>query len=81
MSDILTKLSLPGQRKWPGLLEWGRKDVPYMVARLHEHADHLRELANMLDAAADEDFRISIVRGSAVQHHVETLQEGKSDDH
>ncbi len=77
MSDILTSITLPGCPKGWGYQDWGRQSVPAMIAMVRLQAANLRRQAEAIERAADEDFRVTIVRGSHVQHHVKTLQEGK----
>lgn len=74
MSDKLTRITLRG---WSGLLDWGKKTPEEMIHQARKHAEYLRAEAAKIDAAADADFKIDVVKGSMVQHHIKTLQEGK----
>ena len=74
MSSILTRIKLPGQKVWPGLLEWDRQSAEHMIAEARRHAAYLRKQADLIDAAPDSAFAIDVVRGSAVQHLVHSLQ-------
>lgn len=76
MSEKLTRIRVPGSKAFRGLMDWGERSD--MVSQVRAHADHLRKQVAEIDAASDEDFDIVVVRGSVVQHHVRTLQEGIS---
>ena len=78
MSEKLTRIGLPGQHAWSGLMDWGERDD--MIAQARRYAAHLRAQAEMIEAAADDDFRIDVVRGSHVQHHVRDIQPGKAQE-
>lgn len=79
MSEKMTRIDLPGQRDWPGLMDYGERDD--MIAQARLHSAHLRKQADNIDAAADSDFKIDIVRGIHVQHHVRNIQPGRSPTH
>lgn len=74
MTDILTRITLPDQKAWSGIMDWGRKTPEEMVRQARSYAAHLREQADAIDAAADVEFEIAVVKGARVQHHQETLQ-------
>ena len=74
MSEKLTRIRLPGQRDWVGLMDWGDVDAAAMIAQARRSAADHRAMAAALDAAADGDFQIDVVRGSLVQHHVREVQ-------
>jgi hypothetical protein len=59
-------------------MDWGELPVDEMIRQYRAHAAHLREQVEAIEAAADTDFKIDVVRGSAVQHHVRNLQLGRS---
>lgn len=77
MSEKLTRITLPGQTEFKGLMDWGKHTLSEMVAMARDHAAILRAEADAIDFAADADFQVDVVRGAIVQHHVETLQEAK----
>lgn len=77
MSEKFTSISLKGQRDWIGYSDRGEKTVEEMVATARRQADYLRAEAAAIDAAADEDFHIEVIRGVYVRHHIKTLQEGR----
>jgi hypothetical protein len=76
MTDTLTRISVPRCREpHPGILDWGQKTAPEMIAQVRAYADHMRAQVAAIDATADEDFQIEVVRGSVVQRHVRTVQQ------
>lgn len=74
MSDILTRIGIPGNRRGNGFMDWGRKTPAEMIAMMRAKADHMREQVALIDATPDAGFEIEVVRGSCVQHHVDWLQ-------
>jgi hypothetical protein len=58
-------------------MDWGDLPAEEMIKQYRAHAAHLREQAEAIEAAADQDFRVDVVRGPAVQHHVRNLQPGR----
>lgn len=76
MSDKLTRLRTETGTSFPGIMDWGEKTAEEMIRQARTYAAHLRAQADEIDATADESFQIDIVRGSCVQHHVRTLQQG-----
>ena len=74
MSDILTRIGIPGARNGWGLMDWGRLSATEMIAQYRAHIDHLREQVALADATPDEGFQIDVIRGNCVQHHVATVQ-------
>jgi hypothetical protein len=79
MSDLLTTIRLPGARD-SGLADWGRKTVPEMIAQYRAYHQARLETEMLALDALDEDYRVTIVRGSVINKHVETLQEGRKAD-
>lgn len=75
MSEILTRIELPGQ-KWSGLGEWGRVSAEEMIRVARYHSAKLRAVADAIDAAKDEDFRIESARGVHVRKNVTVIQSG-----
>ncbi len=78
MSDKLTRINLPGLPNGEGFMEWGEQTPEHMIDIMRRRAMHMRVVANAIDAAADADFKIDVVRGSIVQHQVKSLQPGRS---
>jgi hypothetical protein len=76
MTEKLTRIVIG--KKSRGILEWGEIDPKEMIARFREYAAGLRQEAEKIENAADEDFQIDVVRGSVVQHHVKTLQNARN---
>lgn len=76
MTEKLTRIRVPDAKAHVGLMDWGECDD--MIAQIRRHADWLREQVAAIDACADSDFEIVVVRGSVVQHHVRTIQAGRS---
>lgn len=77
MSEKMTLIDLRDRSVWSGIGEWGECSAAKMIERARGYAQHLRAQADLIDAAADEDFHIRIVRGRIVQHPVRTVQEGR----
>lgn len=75
MSSLLTRITLPKQKVWTGLLDWGCLTPEDMIRQARSYAAHLRAQADAIDSAADEDFRVVVVKGAHVQRHQRTLQE------
>ena len=76
MSEKMTRLNIPGATAFPGLLDWGDVPAEKMVRLARAYADRLRAEAAEIDACADAEFRIDVVRGSIVQHQVRSVQPG-----
>jgi len=74
MSEKMTRIRLPGQSDFSGLMEWGDVGVDKMISAVREHAKRLRLEAEAIDAALDADFQVDLVRGPYVQHHIRALQ-------
>lgn len=74
MSEKLTRIRLPGNSAFKGLQDWGERSAAEMIALARNYAAHLRAQAEAVEAAADADFQVDIVRGVYVQHHVRELQ-------
>ena len=74
MSELLTRIILPGQKTWSGLSDWGRKDAAEMVRLARSYAEHLRAQAEEIERALDGDFQIDVVRGAHAQRHVSEVQ-------
>lgn len=80
MAEQCTLIELIGS-DWPGFVERGTSTVEIMVAEARRQAAWLREQADQLDAAEDEDFRVRVIRGVEAMRPVRTLQEGRDDAH
>lgn len=77
MSEKLTRIRLAGLPNGEGYQEWGEQTAEHMIAIMRRRAMHMRVVANAIDAAADEDFEIDVVRGSIVQRPVRNIQPGR----
>lgn len=78
MSEKLTRIALSSLPMGEGYLDWGEQSAEHMIALIRHRAAHFRKVADAIDAAADDDFKIDIVRGNCVQHHVRNIQPGRS---
>lgn len=76
MSDIMTCITLPGSKAC-GWMDYGRLLAADIIATYRQNAQRDKEAAEQVLAAADADFRIEIVRGVHVQHHVALIQDGR----
>lgn len=76
MTEKLTQIHLPGSLA-SGQADWGEKTVAEMIAQYRANAATWLKDAQDVLAAADADFRVTVVRGSIVQHPVKTLQQGR----
>jgi len=74
VSEKLTRIRLPSREHFHGMMEWDENTVEHMIGVVRRHSARLRAEADALDAAADADFQIDVVRGPYVQHHVKELQ-------
>jgi hypothetical protein len=74
MTDTLTRITLPEQKNWSGILDWGRLTPDEMIRQARSYAAHLRAQADAIDAATDSEFEVVVVKGARVQRHQETLQ-------
>jgi hypothetical protein len=79
MSEKLTRIRLPGQKAFSGYMEWDEKSAAEMVAAVRSRAAHLRAEVEAIEAAADADFQIDVVRGPYVQRHVREVQKARVD--
>lgn len=77
MSEKLTTIHIPGTPNGWGLMDWGEKTVPEMIALYRSYAVEWRKRVEAIEACADGDFAIAIIRGVHVQHPIRTLQEGR----
>jgi hypothetical protein len=77
MTDTFTKITVPGQHKFTGIMDHGRQTTEDMIKMARAYAAHMRACADAIDAAADDNFKVEIVRGSVVQTLVKVLQEGR----
>lgn len=79
MSDKLTSIWLPGgPYALNGLSEWGDQDAPTMIAALRRYATSMRDAAEVVLAAADDDFRIEQGRGVHRRRDTKIIQEGRT---
>ncbi len=73
MSEILTRIRLPGKRHG-GFMDRGRHTAAAMIATMRRHAEYQKAEAEAVLSASDTDFRVDVVRGSCVQRVIEVLQ-------
>ncbi len=77
MSEIMTSVHLPSLSGGRGLADYGRRSIPEMVAYIRRHAAEMKEDAEAILAAGDEDFCVTTYRGILVQRDAKVLQQGK----
>lgn len=77
MSEKMTRISLPNQRIWCGLMDWGELTAEQMIKQARQVAEHLRNQAEEIDKACDSEFQIDLVRGPVVQRHIREIQGSK----
>lgn len=77
MSSKMTRITLPGLPHGDGFMDWDECSAESMIAMMRHRAAHFRRVADAIDTAADSDFKIDVVRGSVVQHHIRNIQPGK----
>lgn len=77
MAAKMTRILLPGLPSGEGYLDWDERTPEEMISIMRRRAAHFRMVADAIDGAADADFKIDIVRGSIVQHHIRNLQPGR----
>ncbi len=75
MSERMTNIRLLPSKD-SGWAEWGRKTVPEMIEEYRRHARYMKECAEAVLAAKDEDFYVSTYLGVHVQRNREVLQQG-----
>lgn len=71
---LMTRISLPGVKAFRGLLVPGRNAPEAMIEDARSHAARLRAEAEAIEAAANRDFQVDVVRGAIVSDHVAELQ-------
>jgi hypothetical protein len=76
MTEKLTEICLPGV-KGSGLAEWGTCAVPEMIAAIRSQGLHWKKVSDAILAASDDDFKITVVRGSTIRSPVKVLQLGR----
>lgn len=74
MSEKLTRVMLPEGIPGNGYMNWGEHSVEDMIRQLRQRAASLRAEAEEIEAAADAEFQIDVIRGSVVQRHIRELQ-------
>lgn len=77
MSEKMTRIRLPNQTDFSGLLDWGEKTPEEMTDFARKYASRLREQAEAIERADDADFQIDVVRGPYVQRHIKELQKSR----
>lgn len=78
MSATMTRLRLPGQKKFSGIQDYGVNSPAEMIKLVRAYADGLRDQLAVIDAADDEAFQIDVVKGPFAQHFVKTLQASRA---
>lgn len=77
MPELLTRITIPGQKDFKGLMDWGSKSPEEMVGQARRYAACLRAEADAIERVEDVDFQVDLVRGSAVQKFVRTAQQSR----
>lgn len=77
MSERMTSIHVPGHFGG-GYAEHGRKSVPEMLVAIRLYAESLRQTADIILNALDEDFRVETYVGVHVHKQTEILQEGRN---
>jgi hypothetical protein len=75
MSALHTRILLPGMSSGAGLMDWDRQTPEEMIRQLRRYYQKLHDDAVQILAAQDHEFQVDVIRGSIVQHHVQTLQQ------
>lgn len=71
MTEKLTRICLPGLNgPGAGLMDWGEHSYEDMRKQLRARAASMKEEAEAVLAAPDDAFKVTVVRGSIVQHFV-----------
>ncbi|QIG74925.1 hypothetical protein EVC26_004 [Rhizobium phage RHph_I72] len=74
MSEKLTRIRVPGRTGGEfGFMDWGEKTRAEMVQTIRLRADYMREIVAAIDATADADFEVDVVRGSLIQRHLRKI--------
>ena len=74
MSEILTRITLPGQRVFSGLMDWGTKSTEEMIKEARKYSAYLRAQSDEIDRALYKEFQIDVIRGSVAERHVREVQ-------
>lgn len=74
MTEKMTRLTLPGQKAFSGIKDWGEKTPQEMIAQARAYAAHLRAQAEAIEKSTDANFQVDLVRGQHVERHIRTLQ-------
>jgi hypothetical protein len=75
MTERMTSICLPGS-EYPGWANYGRKSPAEMIEEFRSHARYMRDRAEEILSATDDDFLVKTYRGVHVQRNVEVLQKG-----
>ena len=73
MAERMTLINLPG--KSVGIANYGRRDVAEMLSMIRRHAVQMKEEAEAILAARDEDFRIETYVGIHRRRNIEIIQD------
>lgn len=77
MSRKMTSIHLPGLLMGEGYMDNDECTAESMIAIMRHRAAHFRKVADAIDAAADEYFKIDVVRGVHAKHLIRNLQPGR----
>ena len=75
MTEVMTRITVPGAPMGHGLMNYGRIEPSDMIAQFRAMAADYRKKAEAIEQAADEHFQIDVVRGVHIQRPVETVQQ------
>mgnify|MGYP005864828449 CR=1 FL=1 len=78
MSEKMTVITLMGESRGAGFMDYGEVSAEKMIQEYRAIAKEKKRAAEQILAAKDEDFRIVVQRGKIVGHHIKTLQPGRS---
>lgn len=71
MSEKMTRIRVPGSKNSDAaFMDYGELTREEMVKAIRARADYLREVVSEIDATADSEFEVDIVRGPWAQHHI-----------
>lgn len=73
MSEVMTVCDLPGS-PFNGWMNYGRLTREQIIKEARELAQHYREMAEAVERASDEAFKVRVVRGKLKQRLIEELR-------
>jgi hypothetical protein len=74
MAEKYTRIRPKGGHSGDGFMSHGEVTVAQSIASIRSYADALRSRLALIDATADHEFSIDIVRGSIVEKFVRHVQ-------